>query len=98
MKQEEAKFKERVLRDLKQFKDAYFLKTQERGRRGVPDIIGCINGKFISLELKTDKGVADLLQLEILKKIQIAGGFAAVTSPMYWEVHLDYLKDIYDVS
>ena len=89
---DETKFKHRVLRDLKWFKNAYYIKTQERGRRGVPDIIGCINTKFFALELKTETGRLDDLQMYTLQKIRLAGGFAMSTQPSQWPEHFDMMK------
>lgn len=94
-KKEETSFKEKVLKDLKYFKAAYYIKTQERGRRGVPDIIGCINGKFFALELKTDTGKLDELQLFTLGKIRVSQGFALSTSPKYWREHFKLMKDYF---
>ncbi len=82
--QNESKFKERVLRDLKTTDQIYFLKTQERGRRGVPDILGCYLGKFFALELKTDTGKLDKLQVHTLARIRKSGGFAISTTPSTW--------------
>jgi len=91
-KKDETAFKEKVLKDLKYFKTAYYLKTQERSRRGVPDIIGCINGKFFALELKTNTGKLDSLQVHILGKIRVSQGFALVTQPSTWGEHFQIMK------
>lgn len=91
-KKEESAFKEKVLKDLKHFKSAYYFKTQERSRRGVPDIIGSIKGKFFALELKTDTGKLDALQVHILHKIRESSGFALVTSPSTWADHFAAMK------
>ena len=93
MKKKESIFKEKVLRDLKKLGPAYFFKTQERGRRGVPDIIGCLNGKFFALELKTDVGDLDRLQREILVRIRAASGFAIETCPAQWPHDFELLKE-----
>lgn len=85
MKQPETKFKERVIRDLKTIPNCWFIKTQERSRRGVPDILICLRGRFIAIELKTDTGRLDKLQAITLDKIVDAGGTAFPTSPSRWE-------------
>lgn len=95
MKKLESKFKEKVLKDLLFFKNAYFFKTQERGRRGVPDIIGSIKGHFFALELKTDEGVLDEIQQYTLCKIRKSGGFAMVTTPGSWPVHFRTMKEYF---
>jgi hypothetical protein len=91
-KKPETRFKEKVIRDLKKLRNCYSIKTQERGRRGVPDIIGCLNGRFFALELKTDEGELDELQLNRLKKIRSADGFAIVTAPATWELDFSLMQ------
>jgi len=48
------------------------------GQAGIPDIIVCLNGKFIALEAKTEKGKASVLQEITLRKIRNAGGIAEI--------------------
>jgi len=45
------------------------------GKAGCPDITVCIKGKFIGLEVKTDKGVQSVAQLNAQRQIEKAGGF-----------------------
>lgn len=52
---------------------------------GIPDIIGVVNGKFIALELKAEKGTPSQLQLRIIRLIKAAGGYAEVVFPADWE-------------
>lgn len=52
---------------------------------GIPDIVGCINGRFIGLEIKSSRGKASDLQLYKIDLINKAGGYAAVVSPKNWE-------------
>lgn len=95
MKKAESIFKDRVLRDLKPLESIYFLKTQERARRGVPDILGCIKGRFFALELKTDVGKLDVLQARTIEKIRLAGGFVLVTTPSSWATDFALLKEAF---
>lgn len=44
------------------------------GRPGCPDIIVCYKGRFIGLEVKTDKGRLNTNQSETAQKIEDAGG------------------------
>jgi Holliday junction resolvase len=48
------------------------------GTAGIPDIIACVNGRFVALEVKTPSGKATKLQEATIKKILKAGGVAAV--------------------
>lgn len=95
MKKPETKFKERVLKDLKSLGTCcYVLKTQERSRRGVPDIFMCLNGDFYGIELKTNEGKVDKLQEMTLLAISNAGGVAVVTTPDQWEKHFGIIRQI----
>lgn len=44
------------------------------GRQGIPDIVGCANGKFFAVECKAGKGTTTTLQDREIQKIIDAGG------------------------
>lgn len=46
--------------------------------RGVPDILACILGRFVALELKTGEGVVSTIQTQRLRAIEKSGGVARV--------------------
>jgi Holliday junction resolvase len=46
------------------------------GTAGLPDIIVCLDGKFIAFEVKTETGKPTGLQTATLRKITDAGGSA----------------------
>jgi Holliday junction resolvase len=48
------------------------------GTAGIPDIIACVNGRFVAFEVKTASGKATKLQEATIRKILNAGGVAAV--------------------
>lgn len=48
------------------------------GTSGIPDIIVCIDGRFIALEVKTQKGKTTPLQDAAIRKIRLSGGSAFV--------------------
>lgn len=48
------------------------------GTAGIPDIICCIGGRFVALEVKNEKGKTTKLQEITLNAIHRAGGYAAV--------------------
>jgi Holliday junction resolvase len=56
--------------------------------RGVPDIVGCLNGVFFGIEAKAGKGKTTALQDRELQRIKDAGGIALVVN----EENLDRLK------
>lgn len=48
------------------------------GRVGIPDIIGCMDGKFIAIECKAKGNTPTALQRRELEAIHKAGGVAMV--------------------
>lgn len=59
---------------------------------GTPDILACVNGYFLAIEVKAPEGKPSELQLVKIDEIRKAGGFAYVVYPSGWE----RLKDIID--
>lgn len=47
-------------------------------KAGVPDILACINGKFVGIEVKRPGGVVSALQKYNIQRIKEAGGVAFV--------------------
>jgi penicillin-binding protein-related factor A (putative recombinase) len=45
---------------------------------GVPDIIGCHNGRLIGIEVKAPRGIVSPAQQAFLDRITAAGGIAFV--------------------
>jgi|GEM_PF-974004 len=79
-----------VLEYLGYQKDIYFfragsgaIKTDtgryfKTGKAGCPDVVCCINGTFVGLEIKTDKGKLSPAQQEAKQQIEKAGGLYIV--------------------
>lgn len=82
----EKQFQNKVLAFL-QAERIYHIKIWGGGfqRAGIPDLLCCIRGKFVALELKTEKGTATVLQKYNLFQIQEAGGYARVLRPSEFE-------------
>lgn len=59
---------------------------------GTPDILACVNGYFLGIEVKAQTGKPSELQLVKIRDIREAGGFGYVVYPSGW----DMLKDIID--
>lgn len=51
---------------------------------GTPDILACINGYFLAIEVKAQTGKASELQLYKIDEIRKAGGFGYVVYPSGW--------------
>lgn len=101
-KQPETRFKEKILPILQKLPNSYFIKTQMVALLGVPDIIGCVSGKFCALELKRNSKEAKRLtgrvrlQGHILLLIRNAGGYAEFCYPENWEAIFSDLSKIAD--
>jgi len=73
----------------------WYSKIQQVSIRGTPDILLCLAGKFIAIEMKaSETAKISELQTYNLSKIQKAGGIAVVAYPENWENIYSYLTDI----
>lgn len=54
-------------------------------KAGIPDLICCVNGKFLAIEVKAESGKVSELQKMNLRKITEAGGFALTSKPSEWD-------------
>lgn len=52
---------------------------------GIPDLILCLKGKFIAIELKKEDGKPSELQLYNIEKIKQSGGQAFILRPSEFE-------------
>lgn len=94
--QAETRFKHKVKALLKPLPNSWWLLTQMLALVGIPDIIGCVAGRFVALELKKSRKEAEKkhgrvrLQGHILMLIRNAGGYAEFVYPENWdEIHRD---------
>ena len=71
-----------ILRLLKKRPRCFAWKTHGGmyGTAGIPDIIACMGGRFVALEVKQPGGKPTRLQEITLGKIREAGGIAAVVT------------------
>lgn len=58
---------------------------------GIPDILACVNGYFVGIEIKAPSGRASPLQLHTIKEIRKSGGFAFVLYPSAFEEFKDFI-------
>lgn len=82
----EKQFQDKVMAFLRS-QQIYYIKIWGGGYQtaGIPDLLCCIRGKFVALELKTEKGKPTVLQKFNLFKIQESGGYARVLRPSEFE-------------
>ena len=90
----ETKFQNKVLSDLKKLDNLWVLKTQEKTRKGVPDLLICAKGWFVAIELKAYKKNPDPLQQFELNCIAASGGASFVAYPENWEEIKNKIKEI----
>lgn len=85
-KNPETIFKERALADLRALPKTWAEKIQQVAIHGTPDILACIGGDFVAIELKKDeKGKPSAIQQYELERITRAQGRAFVASPETWD-------------
>lgn len=77
----EKKVKNKVVAMLKDAGVYYFYPVMGGyGSSGVPDIVGCCNGKFFAVECKSGGNKPTALQLKNMAQIKECGGFAIVVN------------------
>ena len=66
---------------------AYFIKTHgdRFSRVGTPDIIACVNGHFVAVEVKAENGKPSELQIHHIEQINKAGGYGVILYPKDFE-------------
>lgn len=93
----EKKVKDKVVSILKD-KGAYYFfpATHGFGRSGVPDVVACVNGRFLAIECKAGGNKPTALQEREIKAIRAAGGVAIVVdenSIATVHTYVDMLKE-----
>lgn len=78
-------FENKIKRYLKE-RGAYRVKYHGNyySENGTPDILACVNGYFLAIEVKAPEGKPTELQLVKVDQIRNAGGFAYVVYPSGW--------------
>ena len=84
---------------IKKFLDdrgAYYVKffANAYTKSGIPDILCCINGYFVGVEVKAQNGIPSELQLFNIKKINAAGGFAFVLYPSAFDQFKTFVENL----
>ena len=92
----EKNFENKIKKYLKD-NGAWFLKYWGGGeytKAGIPDILACINGYFVAIEVKAPNGKPSELQLYNLREIEKAGGYAFLLYPKQWEDFKEFIGDL----
>lgn len=89
----EKNFENRVKNFLKE-QGCYFFKYWGGGeftKAGIPDIIACVAGFFVGIEVKGEKGKPSALQIHNLRKIDDAGGVGILLYPDKFELFQNFV-------
>ena len=65
-------------------------------KSGIPDILACINGYFVAVEVKAKNGKPSELQKYHVAKINDAGGYAVILYPNQYEEFKQLVKCLND--
>ena len=63
-------------------------------KSGIPDILACVNGYFVAIEVKAQNGKPSELQLWNVDKIRDAGGIAMILYPNQFEEFKSMIFDL----
>ena len=72
---QEQRIQSKIMQYLKK-EGIYAFKTITLGRKGIPDIIACVNGRFVAIEVKQPGGRLTELQSWNIKQINDNHGIA----------------------
>lgn len=61
-------------------------------KSGIPDILACVNGYFLAVEVKAENGKPSELQKYHVAKINNAGGYAVILYPEQYEKFKQLVK------
>ena len=91
----EKKVKDKVVKLLKEAGVYYFYaSTHGFGRSGVPDLVCCLQGKFVGIECKAGKNKPTPLQEKEMAAIRAAGGTTLVVN----EENINDVKELLNES
>lgn len=91
----EKRVKDKVVGILKAEGAYYFFPaTHGYGRSGVPDIVACVNGRFLGIECKAGKNKPTALQVREIENIRHAGGVAVVVNEENWDMLTELVRKV----
>ena len=97
----EKNFENRIKKYLEE-KGAYFIKYWAGAaytKSGIPDILACVNGYFLGIEVKAPNGRPSPLQIHNLKKIDEAGGYGILLYPKDYENFKEFVERLmFDIA
>lgn len=105
MASKESVFEKRAIALLRALPNSFWpCKSPSGSIRGLPDRIGCVNGKYVALEFKRSISEAMKqcerlpLQLHTLHEINAAHGYATLCYPENWDIVYAHIKQMAGVT
>ena len=95
----ESSLKRKILAMIKKkYPHSFVYKTSDRFTSGIPDILMCLNGWFVGIELKATGKKPSPLQIHVINKIREARGVAIGSDSfeeicMFLEKVSEFLKE-----
>lgn len=85
---------ENKIKSLLRNNDAWFVKffANRMTKTGIPDILACVNGCFVAVEVKAGHGRPSELQKYNVREINDSGGYAIILYPQDWELFEKLVK------
>ena len=89
-------FENQIKNFLKSLPNTYYFKywAGPYSKSGIPDIIACVNGHFVAVEVKAENGKPSELQLYHLEQIRKAGGHSFLLYPKGFEDFKNYCEKL----
>lgn len=63
-------------------------------KSGIPDILACVGGYFVGIEVKAQEGVVSEIQKYNIKQIRNAGGFSFALYPSGYDQFQKFVEDL----
>ena len=92
---EEKQFETKIKKFLSD-NDSFYVKffANSMTKKGIPDVLACVNGYFVAIEVKAQNGRPSELQLYQCRKIWDAGGFAFILYPSGFDRFKAFVEDL----
>lgn len=83
----EKQFENQIKDFLRQLPNTWFFKywAGPYSKSGIPDIIACVNGNFVAIEVKASNGHPSALQERNIRLIHESNGYACIVYPKDFE-------------
>jgi len=96
----EKQFENQIKNFLTQLPNTWYFKywAGPYSKSGIPDIIACVNGYFVAIEVKAPNGHASALQERNIRLIHQANGYACIVYPKDFERLKKELKELCEKS